>query len=351
MVKRILLFSITCISVLFAVAQDTSAHFKVMALPSVFHTPETSWGFGATTLFYFHPKDSQTNESNGQFFIDYTLMRQASFQSDINVFSKKNKYFFRASHDLSKFPEFYFGIGNENDPQSHCLINIAYFDFKLAAYRSVGNNLKLGPIINHQTLGYLSKSIMQEGINIDENGYSVSGIGMGLLIDKRNNILNPSIGHYAEAKLMQYFDHSHMSGGFINQVTDLRYYNTFGKTIFNSNLYSVYNQGVVPFRMMPHLGGPRFLRGYYAGRFRDNNLALAQIEFRRTAFWKIGVAAFTGVGQVYSDIAELNIKKFHYNYGAGLRFLINEHSQANIRLDYGRTRDSHGVYIVFGECF
>jgi outer membrane protein assembly factor BamA len=142
-----------------------------------------------------------------------------------------------------------------------------------------------------------------------------------------------------------------MTDGFLSNSLDARYYKTINNVIFNSNIYAVHNKGIVPFRLMPSLGGARFLRGYYSGRFRDNNMSLAQIEFRRKLFWKIGVAAFTGAGQVYSDVRDINVNRIHYNYGGGLRFQLSKESEANIRVDYGRTRDSHGVYIVFGECF
>ncbi len=48
---------------------------------------------------------------------------------------------------------------------------------------------------------------------------------------------------------------------------------------------------------------------------------------------------------------DFNLAQFHFNYGAGLRFKISEYFDANIRLDYGRTKDSHGFCIVFGEAF
>ncbi len=80
-------------------------------------------------------------------------------------------------------------------------------------------------------------------------------------------------------------------------------------------------------------------------------MTLAQIEFRRPLFWRIGVAAFNGVAQVYSEISKFHPSRFHYNYGGRLRFKLNKHSEANIKLDYGRTAESDGFYIVFGECF
>lgn len=324
---------------------------QLQLLPSVFHTPETSWGAGVILLGYHTPKDSMTRKSNVQVFLDATLMKQVSFQSDFNIHTTKNKYFIRGSHDLSKFPEFYFGIGNNNDVNHHCLVNIAFFDVKTDVYKSFKKHRYLGVKFHHQNLAQIDKPIEQDGLSIDDMGYVSTGMGLGFLVDKRNNMLNPTEGHYLETKAMRYIDHTHMTGGFYNFMVDARYYKTFNKMTLNTNLYAVNNTGTVPFRMMPGIGGARFLRGYYAGRFRDNNMTLLQAEVRRLVFWRIGIAAFSGIGQVYAKSSEFGLNRFHYNYGGGLRFQIHKNSSANIRIDYGRTKDSDGFYVVFGECF
>lgn len=352
MYRYILSFlAIAICTITLAQEMDSTKKMRVTPLPSVFYTPETSWGFGATILGFYKPKDTTTRKSNAQVFLDFTLMRQASFQSDFNVFTKGNRFYIKGSHDLSKFPEFYYGIGNENNRYDHCLVKLAYFDAKLALYNQIKPDLYIGTIFHHQNLVSVNKPIDHNGVSLGEMGYNSTGTGLGLLMDKRNNLLNPSKGYYLETKFSKYFDGSHETGGFNNHVLDARYYNTFNKLILNTNLYTVHNKGTVPFRMMPFLGGPRFMRGYYAGRFRDNNLTFLQAEVRRKLFWRIGIAAFSGMGQVYSDINQFSPDRFHFNYGGGLRFQLNKNSPANIRLDYGKTRDSHGFYIVFGECF
>lgn len=350
-ISLVVIFLLASCSSLLAEKGDSAKQVRLVPLPSMFFTPETNWGFGATLLGSYIPKDTQTRKSNAQVFLDVTLMRQASFQSDFNIFTNQNKFYIKGSHDLSKFPEFFFGIGNENTPDDHCLIRISYFDAKLALYNQLKPDFYIGTIVHHQNLSSIDKEIEQHDFEIGEMGYSSTGTGMGILVDKRNFLLNPSKGYYLETKVSKYFDGSHMTNGFTNHVLDARYYNTFDKLVLNTNLYTVHNKGTVPFRMMPYLGGPRFMRGYYAGRFRDNNLSFAQAEVRRKLFWRIGIAAFSGIGQVYSSIQEFDTDRLHFNYGGGLRFQLNKDSPANIRLDYGRTRDSHGFYIVFGECF
>lgn len=114
--------------------KDSSKNLRLEPLPSIFHTPETSWGFGVTLLGYIKPKDSLTSKSNFQVFLDATLMNQASFQTDFNFYTAKNKHFIIGSTDLTRFPEFYCGIGNENGPEDYCHIDIKYANLKGTLY-------------------------------------------------------------------------------------------------------------------------------------------------------------------------------------------------------------------------
>jgi len=333
-------------------AQDTTSNYKIQALPSVFHTPETSWGIGVTLLGYYNPKDTNTTSSNAQLFLDFTFLKQVSFQGDFSIYTAKNKYFISGSHDLSKFPEFYFGIGNNNKPTDGTLINISYGDIKLDGLKNIKKHCYAGLTFHHQTLLSSDHTIIQNGIEIDDMGYSTSGLGFTLMVDKRNNMLCPENGWYLKNSSSCYFDHTHSTNGFISNNLDLRHYVSFKhQFVLNSAFYCVNNIGHTPFRMMPFLGGARYMRGYYAGRYRNNNMTALQTEVRKHAFWRIGFAAFGGFGQVYENVRDFGFNRFHYNYGLGMRYKIAKESPANIRLDFGKTSDSYGFYIVFAEAF
>lgn len=352
MKTRSLISAILSVLAVICYAQDSIKHYKLQALPSAFYTPETSWGLGATFLGFYTPQDTNTHESNAQLFLDFTFRKQISFQGDFAIYTKKNRYFLTGSHDISKFPEFYFGIGNKNNVDDGTLINISYADIKLNGLKKLKNSYYAGFTLHHQTLLSSDHTIVQNGIAIDDMGYATTGIGFTLMIDKRNNMLCPEDGWFFKNTTSQYFDHSHETKGFLSNNLDVRYYKTFKYNfVSNSAFYCVNNIGHTPFRMMPYLGGARYMRGYYAGRFRDNNMTALQTEIRKHAFWRIGFAAFGGFGQVYENVRDFSFNRFHYNYGLGMRFKITKDSPANIRFDIGKTADSYGMYIVFAEAF
>lgn len=49
--------------------------------------------------------------------------------------------------------------------------------------------------------------------------------------------------------------------------------------------------------------------------------------------------------------SDYKFRNYHYSYGGGLRIRMDDESKANIRVDYGRTQDSEGIYIVYAEAF
>src|SRR5258706_1433458 len=91
--------------------------------------------------------------------------------------------------------------------------------------------------------------------------------------------------------------------------------------------------GNAPFKELAELGGPRIMRGFYRGRFRDNYLTAVQAEYRMPLNKRIGVVGFAGLGKVYNP-KEVNVDGLHYSYGGGLRVNINKREKLNLGLSY-----------------
>lgn len=348
--RKICLFLVFLIYLQVSAQKNTDKLNHYQVLPSGFYTPETNIGLGIIGLMYHQPVDSLTNQSNAQVYLDFTLNKQFQFQSDLNWFTHRNEFYIKWAHDISKFPEIFHGVGNETMLTDACPIDFNLYNFNLKIFKKLKRKHYLGINAHHQSL-----------LNITKHGphawspelmeYAFSGLGAEFLIDQRDFLLNPQNGKYIELGLTPYFSHLDKRS-YLQFVSDLRFYKTIKSNwILNTNVVAVETFGDIPFRMMPAIGGPRFLRGFYYGRFRDNNLLLGQAELRRPLFWRIGIAAFGGIGKVYSSLSEIGTVDYHHNYGAGLRIRVDEESKANIRIDYGRTADSQGFYIVYGEAF
>lgn len=330
---------------------------KIGILPLLSYAPETRLSVGGLFFSYFKlsKQDSITRKSNTQTYLIYTANKQVLFQNDYAIFSKQNKFYFTGRLDYIHFPEFYFGIGNNTRIEDKSLIDFNALLLASKSYVLIKKKIYAGILVNHQNLYMLDQTLMSYVEDRDVNGkdgYSETGVGFSILIDKRNNMLNPEKGYYLESSYSSYYDHHNAHQSFNCFLIDARWYHTFfKKLVWNINAVSSFNQGAVPFRMMPYIGGPRYMRGYYQGRFRDNNLVLLQHEIRIPIFWRLGIAAFSGMAQVSEHIDDLSFTQFHYNYGLGLRFKLDRKENTNIRLDFGFTNDSQGIYLVFAEAF
>lgn len=110
--------------------------------------------------------------------------------------------------------------------------------------------------------------------------------------------------------------------------------------------------GNVPFHMLSVLGQvgeQNLMRGYYMGRFRDNNISVLQTEYRMSVWWRFGLAVFAAAGEVSHTVNGFNLNQLKYTYGAGIRYQIDTKEKINLRLDFGFGKNASGFYLTIGE--
>jgi hypothetical protein len=88
---------------------------------------------------------------------------------------------------------------------------------------------------------------------------------------------------------------------------------------------------VVPFYLLPSLGGGNTLRGYRDYRFHDNHMQSFNAESRLALFTHMDVAAFVDAGKVAAHAGDLDFRHLKTSYGAGLR--VHNATSALVRLD------------------
>lgn len=341
----------------FSIPTDSLKKVKIGALPSAFYTPETRLGFGALVYTHFktNKSDSLLRKSNTQSYISYTINKQFAFENDYQIWLKGNLFYLTGAADFSRFPEFFYGIGNHTKETDRLMVSFDLIRIQTKNLIRIKNNIYGGILFHYQNLYNQDVKLMSNSSCKEvygNMGYTASGIGPVFIMDNRDNPLNPTKGSYLEASYVDYKNIIDNKNMFTSLTIDARkYYTFFKKLVWNGNAYFSYNKGEVPYRMLPEIGGARFLRGYYRGRFRDNNMALLQQEFRMPVYKMIGVAVFGGIGSVAKSLDQFKTNEIHYNYGVGLRIRVNKKENTNIRIDYGFTKDSQGLYVVFAEAF
>jgi AAA family ATP:ADP antiporter len=107
---------------------------------------------------------------------------------------------------------------------------------------------------------------------------------------------------------------------------------------------------VVPYFLMPDLGGGSELRGYPSWRFRDRNRLLLTGEYRWMAGQFVDMALFVDAGKVAARWADIDLEGLKRSYGVGVRF----HTPAAtvMRIEVARTRDEGtSLILAFGPVF
>ena len=116
------------------------------------------------------------------------------------------------------------------------------------------------------------------------------------------------------------------------------------------DLYGMYSGKDTPWPLRAELGeGGSRMRGFYAGRYIDNNQLNAQLELRQRIIKRVGVVAWIGYGGVFESFDRLSWDNMLLNYGAGVRFELKHN--VNLRVDFGFGRDTFGVVFNMGEAF
>jgi hypothetical protein len=100
------------------------------------------------------------------------------------------------------------------------------------------------------------------------------------------------------------------------------------------------------------MGGEERMRGYFRGRYRDNNMIVLQMEYRiLPVWWRIGLVSFFSVGDVSDKLSHFDINSFKYAGGFGLRYIWNREDKLNIRIDFAWGQGTSGFYITLKEAF
>jgi hemolysin activation/secretion protein len=338
-------------------ADSTGVGMKLGVLPSLYFTPETRLAVGAFSYTYFRVmrNDTISRKSNTQTYMTYTQNRQFAIENDYQIFLNHGKVYLKGQIDFFHFPENFYGIGNNTRVADRQTVAYKFFKFYHKTLYKIHKFNYLGFIVDYQRQWDLSQKLMDDDSDrmiAGYNGFTGAGLGGIFLVDKRDNILNPAQGQYVELSAMAYENRVLGKYAFYNLTADVRKFQTFAKKwILNVNFYASLNFGNVPFKHTPYIGGARFLRGYYAGRFRDNHLLLLQKEWRFPIYKRFGAAVFGGMGQVAERLSDFTWRGTHFSYGAGLRYKIDKKENTNLRLDYGIGKDQRGLYIVFAEAF
>lgn len=342
--------------------QDTAVKSDgIFLFPLLYYTPDTRIAAGAVGIYYFntgtHTKveDAKTRLSYVKLLSDYTQNKQFDLWSSWNIFTNEEKYLFKGEFRYRRFPDRFYGIGNNTPNSNEEFYTYDLLHLKLLGLKKVAPNFFVG--LDYQfayeyNFGLQEGGLLQKGDITGYNGGIGSGAGVVITYDSRDNVVNSYEGVLFEVSAY-YFDEA--LGGNFNYFNLNAVFSTY-KEVFKNQVFAFHvltrtNFGGVPFLDMAKVGGDEILRGYAANRYRDHHFTGMQVEYRFPVWWRFGAVVFAGAGDVMRSPSDLRLDRLKYSIGGGIRFNINKKERLNLRFDYGFGRRSDAFYIMMGEAF
>lgn len=323
-----------------------------VALPIVYHTPETSWAFGAGLSYTFHLDTVGLHPSTIRFGGVYTLEKQLLTYGDFHFYHPEKKWEISGRIGYNDYVYQYWGTGVSNKTTKE-IYKMRFPQFEVSPKWILHDYWRLGL---SGDFNYYYDVDTEPGGHLDRyrvpgvRGGWVNGFGMILQYDRREHTIFPVRGFYGSAKLLYYGNPWGSDYEFISGTLDFRYYKylSLGMIWASQGLFSFREGNEIPFYHLSMLGGSSMLRGFYDGRYRDQNMWALQSELRLPVWRRILVVPFAAVGEVF-NFEEYN-SAVHVSGGLGLRYIVDHENRVNVRLDaaYG---DQFRFYLTILEAF
>ena len=183
---------------------------------------------------------------------------------------------------------------------------------------------------------------------------SLTAVGATLTRDTSLNRFYPTNGTYFKFSSDFYSQTLGSKYSFQSYVTSFSKYGSLSeKQVLAYNAYFCATGGRPPFYGNCIYGTSNQLRGYVAGKYFDRYMVATQLEYRLALPWRLGAAAFGGVGEVIpgNDQLLFTHNSFLPSGGGGLRFELSKQYHVNLRADLARGRDGHTFSLGLGEAF
>lgn len=353
--------------------QDSAPERKVRisGYPYVFSTPEAgpAVGLGGIVTFYTSRTDSLLRPSKVTLGGWYSLNDQYKITLTPVVYLEENRWQLSLPADYGRFTDRFWGIGNQTEefpedttpgaPSEEYNLSAANvkLDIQFPPSTALGARLwnRAGIVLelnDTRILDPLDNPLIDSTLPGSAGGQTL-GAGLVFVRDNRNATFFPNGGGLYTAKLVVYPPILVADYGYTRIEADLRQY--VGRNPDEALAFQAYGSfvfGSPPFYALSALGGPSRMRGYFLGRYRDRHYLTAQAEYRKMFWWRLGFAAFAGVGEVFgSEGSDFRVNDLQWTVGGGLRVLFNRAERINLRVDFGVGKSTTGLYFQLEEAF
>lgn len=250
----------------------------------------------------------------------------------------------------------FWGINSEqtaNNPKSQ--YDRRQIDLQTDFIYRIGSNFFAGATLRANYTDARNMKNPEYLLNEREQFY-VTGIGLSLEFDTRDNLLTPTRGvHIAYRPTLFPKCLGNAPASFYNHKFIVNtYLQAWKGSVFAYDLYASFGSSQTPWTMREMVASDGIrMRGYYMGSYMDNCQIATQIEYRQNIYRRLGFTVWGGCATVFSSPKEFREKDIRPewlpNWGVGLRFEFKHN--VNARIDYGFGRHTSGILFAIGEAF
>ncbi len=378
--------------------QSTRSIRKIDIFPAISYSPETKLTLGVIGYYNLdlYRGDPTTKFSNINFLAVYTLANQIAVESQWDIFTDGNRWRFRGRAFYNRWPDRNYGRGNDastlvaetSEDGQIDTVNYLRFDsdrvrFAPIVLRELRPHLYLGLQAEVETL-YRLRTLPDAYAFLNADSTAItelpvdglrSGIGLQLLYDTRDYVLNPLRGTFVELNNLHFVKWLGSDFVFHSFRLDARQYinPVLNHTLALRGVANFrFSDDPIPLRGLSRVGGREFIRGYFQGTYQDNHLAAFELEYRlplwregsESKLWQVwkrlGLVGFVSGAQVFPNMGDFDFGRFNMAVGGGLRILFNEKTRVNLRIDYavalrpdsdGPAGRQSGLYFYLAEAF
>ncbi len=325
---------------------------------------------------------ANTHISSALLNANITSQKQFHVNFRSNIYFPNDKWILQGDFRMMVYSQPTYGLGiqkNENDSGQNMRFN--YVRIYEKAYRKIAKSFYIGlglELDKHFAIKDDDLDITLPGIQItdhfqyslkngyDPEQYTAIGLSINFLYDNRDNAINCYKGSYAQLSFRgnsQFLGSTQKSSSLF---FDLRKYFDLSRhsKAMNKSILAfwgwgqILNGGTMPYLALPSIGWDTYNRsgrGYVQGRFRGDDMAYFETEYR----FPISANGFLG-GVVFANSTTASNKLDNQSlfnstaigYGFGLRVKMDKKSRTNIGIDMGfENPQTRRVYFTLQEAF
>lgn len=319
--------------------------FSIIGGPHYSSDVKVGLGIVASGLYRMDANDSIMPPSNVSIFGDISTTGFYMLGVRGNNLFPKDRFRIDYTMYTFSFPSAFWGIGYQSADNDANISSYKrqQFQMKAAFMFKITPQFYIGPSAGFDFVA--GHDIDPTMINHEDEITRSWSIGGVVVYDSRDNLTSAYKGIYA--KLEQRFTtafHGKKNSFFNTTVTFDMYHQLWRNSVLAFDAHGEFNYGNhTPWTMLAKMGGSYRMRGYYEGRYRDNNMIEIQLELRQRIWRRIGATAWVGAGNVFKDSGNFRWQNTLPNYGLGLRWEFK--NRVNVRLDYGFGKNGQGAFL------